>query len=181
MFVATERWIDLATDATRETMRDARCVRNSCVEAACIAVGVAQEFGYLCEPVPVAVRVVSATRKEMIVLPGADSRRRDRGRPVFAGHLVVSYPGAGTVVDLTADQFHAPERGIWVPEHLVLPVEREDLVAGFAVELPGGTAIEYREMEGDVSWRSLPAWRESSALLVAVAVRRLRASLAAAR
>ena len=172
MFVASSDWIDRSTETIYQAMRDAQCGRNSCVEAACIAVGVAQAFGYLCEPVPVAVCVRAGD--QATVLPGPDSRRRDG----FAGHLVVHYPGADTVVDLTADQFHAPRRGIWVPEPLIMPVSRDGLARGFGAELPTGTLIEYREMVDDVSWRSLPAWTESSNILIAVIVRRLRALLA---
>ncbi len=39
MFVASQRWIDLASVVTYRTMRDARCKLNACVEAGCIAYG----------------------------------------------------------------------------------------------------------------------------------------------
>lgn len=153
-------------------MRDGGCVRNACVEAACIAVGVAQAFGFLCEPIPVAVQVIAGG--EATILPGDGSRRR----PGFAGHLLVHYPGADTAVDLTADQFHAPDRGLLVPEPLVLPVPRDAFVGGIGFTLPTGTRMTYRELVDDVSWRALPAWHESSALTVAAIVRRMRAELA---
>ncbi len=134
----------------------------------------AQRYGYLCEPVPVAVRVIG--ERAETILPGPYSRRRDG----FAGHLVVAYPGADTVVDLTSDQFNAPERGLHVPAPLILPVSREDLTGGIEVTLPpAGTRIYYRELVDDVSWRALPAWTESSDLVIEIAKRRLDAVLAA--
>ncbi len=171
MIVAPHRWIDLATTATYQAMRDGRCVRNACIEAGCIAVGVAQNHSYLCEPVPAAVCVSAG--KEATVLPGVESRRRDG----FAGHLVVFYPGADIMVDLTADQFDAPARGLHVPGPLVVSISRDDLAAGMQVHLPTGTTVQYREMVGDVSWRALPAWYESSRLTIGHATRLLHAMI----
>ncbi len=167
MLVAPATWIDLAAATTYRTMRDAQCKLNSCIEAGCIAVGLAQSYGYLCEPVPVAVRVLHGNAAT--VLPGPTSRRRDG----FAGHLVVHYPGADMLVDLTADQFHSPERGLLVPAPLLMPVTRDALAAGIEVTLPAGTQIAYQEMADDVSWRALPAWRDSSGVTIAAARRRL--------
>lgn len=87
------------------------------------------------------------------------------------------FPGVDNVVDLTSDQFHAPSRGLHVPAPLVFPVGRDDLADGFGVTLPGGTHISYQEMQGDLSWRSLPAWTGSSAFTISLAVRDLRAEL----
>lgn len=174
MFVASPRWIDQASAVTYRTMRTALCKLNSCVEAGCIAVGLAERYGYLCEPVAVAVRVTSPSGREVTYLPGPDSRRQGG----FAGHLVVTYPGVEAVVDLTADQFHAPRRGLVVPAPLVIPVGRDDLNPGVEVTLPGGTRIEYRELVDDVSWKALPAWTESSEMVIELAKRRLDAVLA---
>lgn len=172
VFVADHRWINLSADVIARTMRDQRCTINSCVEAACIAVGVAEAFGYLCEPVPVAVQVLAGD--QAIILPGPGSRHR----PGFAGHLVVDYPGADRIVDHTAGQFHRPDRALYVPPILVLPIPRSRLTPGVMFELPSGATMTMREMDGDVSWKAEEAWYESSALTIGVAVRRLRAALA---
>ena len=157
MFAPDDEWIARFADAVYGTMRRGRCALNACVEAACIAVGVAREFGYLCEPVPVAVRVYAG--REMTVLPGPGPLARRRAG--FGGHMVVHFPGANVLVDLTADQFHAPHRGLRVPAPLCLPVGREQLAEGIAVGLPHGeTTVTYQEMVDDVSWRALPAWTE---------------------
>lgn len=92
---------------------------------------------------------------------------------------MLHFPAVDVFVDLTADQFHNPRRGLLVPEPLCGPVTREQLAAGIAVDLPTGTTIRYREMVGDVSWRALPAWYEPSTLTTAIAVRNLRATLGA--
>ncbi len=176
MFVAPPQWIDRASFVTYQTMRDARCKLNSCVEAGCIAVGLAERYGYLCEPVPVAVRVTSANGRVMTYLPGPASRRRGG----FAGHLVVTYPGTPVIADLTADQFHRPEAGLVVPAPLIIPADRGHLVPGFEIRLPGGVRMQYRELVDDVSWRALPAWTESSDLVIDVAKQRLDVVLAAA-
>ncbi len=177
MFVASRRWIDLAAAATHRTIRASAFRLNCCIEAACIAVGLAETFGFLCEPVPVAVRVLSASHKQVTMLPGPGAGRRTGG---FAGHLLVSYPGAGVVVDLTSDQFHTRKRGLLVPAPLVMTFDRDRLAGGVEVTLPSGTKIAYREMVGDVSWRALPAWTESSAIPIAIARRHLDAALAPA-
>lgn len=171
MFVADPDWVDAFADAVHATMRRVGCNLNSCVEAGCIAVGVARTFGYVCQPVP--VRVIVQAGKQATVLPGAEFRRQGG----FAGHLVVHFPGVDNVVDLTSDQFHAPHRGLYVPAPLVFPVGREDLTAGFGVALPSGTHISYQEMLGDVSWQTLPAWTGSSAFTINLAVRELRSEL----
>ncbi len=177
MFVASRRWIDLAAVATHRTIRASAFRLNCCIEAACIAVGLAETYGYLCEPVPVAVRVLSTRRKQATVLPRPGVDRRTGN---YNGHMLMSYPGAGVVVDLTSDQFHTPERGLRVPAPLVMTLDRDRLASGVEVTLPSGTKIAYLEMAGDVSWRALPAWTESSAIPITVARRHLDAALAPA-
>jgi hypothetical protein len=173
MLIPDPLWIDAFTDVVHDTMRRCKSPANCCVEAACVGVGVAKAFGYLVEPVPVSVQVVAG--RHATILPGPDGRRRSG----FDGHLVLYFATAGILADPTADQFHAPKRGLHVPPTLTAPVPRDVLVAGVAAELPGGTTIIYREMVGDVSWRSLPAWAEPSALTTLIATRELREALSA--
>jgi len=170
MFTPDVQWIEAFAEAIRNTMHRCGAAPNSCIEAACVGVGVAREFGFLVEPVPVAVHVLAGG--QATVLPSPDgSSKRDSG---FAGHLILHFPGAGMMVDLTADQFHNPKRGLLVPGPMVGPVTREQLTTGFGADLPGGTKIGYRELVGDVSWRVLPAWAEPSTLMTQMAVRELR-------
>lgn len=175
MFVAPDMWIDLASDQTYQAMRSFGCKLNSCIEAACIADGLAQRYGYLCEPIPVAIRVIG--KRASVMLPGPDSRK-GRG---FAGHLIVYYPGADRVVDLTSDQFSLPEWDLLVPAPLGMPVTRDSLVNGVVVTVSSGLRIVYRELVNDVSWRSLPAWTESSDEVIEVAKTRLDAALTKSR
>lgn len=169
MFVPTERWPSAFTAAVRIVMRRAQCQPNACIESAGIGVGVAQRFGYLAEPVPVAVQVQAGNYA--VVLPGPPGT--PASREGFAGHVVLHFAG-DTVIDLTADQFHRPDLGILVPGPITLPgCPREQLTEGVGFELPTGVAMTYRELVGNVAWRALPAWAESSALMTHLAVAEL--------
>lgn len=160
MFAPTERWLSAFTDATRIVMRRWGCPPNACIEAACIGVGVARRFGYVATPVPVAVRV--QVQNTAILVPGPPGTRPSRDG--FAGHLVLHFAG-DVVVDLTADQFHRPDWGILVPGPITVPgCAREHLAGGVEFELPTGAAVAWQEMVGNVAWRSLPAWTQSSAV-----------------
>lgn len=174
MFTPDRQWVEAFAEAVHDTMRRCGSPTNCCVEAACVGTGVAREFGYLVEAVPVAV-VVRAGRQATI-LPGPDGAGKRRSG--FAGHLILHFPTAGLLVDATADQFHDPARGLHVPDPLTADVDRRDLAYGFVGALPTGTTIRYREMVGDVSWRALQAWAEPSTLAVRLAVRDLRQRLA---
>lgn len=160
------------TRVVAETMRDAGCTDNSCVEAACIGVGVAHAFGFVAEPVPVAVRAVAGNTA--IVLPGPNREGRRRG---FDAHLILHFAG-NAFVDLTARQFNRPDRGLLVPGPIVVyDAPRDRLAAWATVPLRTGTTVSYRELDDDVTWRMLPAWTESSALTIRVATRNLRTAL----
>jgi hypothetical protein len=169
MFAPSNRWISAFVAATQEVMRRCECSLNSCVEAGCIGVGVARHFGYIATPVPVAVLVQAGG--EATILPGPPGSRT--GRSGFDGHLLLHFAG-DTVVDLTAGQFHAPARGLYVPGPITLPgCTRELLTGGVAVELPGGTTVAYQEMVGNLEWRHLPAWTGSSAITIRLTVAEL--------
>lgn len=143
---------------------------NSCLEACRVGVDVAREFGHLAEPVPVAVRVEAG--KQQTVVPGPP------GTPVrlrgYAGHLILYFPTAGTMADLTADQFHDPRRGLLVRGPVVAPMARHRLTEGFDAVLSSGTVIGYRERAEDASWRTMPAWAQPSTLVTLLAVKTLR-------
>lgn len=175
MFAPPDAWLDAFTTTVNATLRRCGAVRNCCVEACCVGVGVAREWGYLAEPLPVAVQVRNMQRRQATVIPGPDgtSRRRDG----FAGHLVLYFPAAQALVDPTADQFHDPARGLLVPEPVWLHVTRDDLATGLVGELPGGTTLGYQLLPDDVSWRALEAWTGSSAVTTGLAIRALRDAL----
>lgn len=173
MFTPDLMWIEAFTAVVHDTLRGCGCTINCCVEAACVGVGVARAFGYLVEPVPVAVQVYAGN--EVTILPGPDGH--GKRREGFDGHLVLYFPTVGIVSDITADQFHDPKRGLHVPEPLTGDIPRDRLIAGIAAELPGGTTIAYRELVGDVSWRALPAWADPSPLTTHIAIRNLREAL----
>lgn len=162
MFAPTESWLAAFTAAVRIVMRRAQCRLNSCVEAACIGVGVARRFGYIATPVPVAASV--QVGNYAVVLPGPPGT--PPSREGFAGHLVLHFAG-DTVIDLTADQFHRPDLGILVPGPITLPgCSREQLTCGVGFKLPTGVEMTYQELVGDVAWRALPAWTGSSDLTI---------------
>lgn len=175
MFAPTERWLSTFVDSTREVMRRVLCRVNSCVEAGCIGVGVAREFGYIAVPVPVAALVQAGN--EATILPGpADSWDRRGGGGGFRGHLLLHFAG-DTLVDLTADQFHAPARGIYLPDPIVVPCCPRELLAGGVAFEVGGTTVTYREMVGNLEWQALPAWTGSSAVPIRLVVAEMRRRL----
>lgn len=175
MFAPTKHWLSAFLSSTRNVMRQCKRPLNSCIEAACIGVGVARAFGYVATPVPVAVRVQGAG-KAALVLPGPPGHRRTDFRG-FEGHLLLHFAG-DTLTDLTADQFHRPTLGLYVPGGITVPgVTREHLAGGIEFDLPTGTSVAYWEMPGNVEWRSLPAWTESSDLPIRLTVAELRRRL----
>lgn len=180
VFAPDQRWISAFANVVREVMDRCGCTPNSCVEAACIGAGVSKAHGYLVEPVPVAVQVLAGN--QATVLPGPAGRRGNSQRSGFDGHLILHFPAARVMVDLTADQFNSPRRGLLVPGPIIGPIAREQLAGQWAVAaLPTGTEVRYREMIGNVAWRALPAWRESSELVIGIADRALRAQLSGAK
>lgn len=170
MFSPTKDWLDVFVSATREVMRRCECTLNACVEAGCIGVGVARHFGFVATPVPVAVRVQAGN--EATILPGPPGTRT--GRSGFDGHLLLHFAG-DHVIDLTADQFHTPARGLHVPGPITLPgCTREMLADSVAFTLPTGTSVAYQEMAGNLEWRYMPAWTQSSAITIRLVVAEMR-------
>lgn len=169
----TADWIELFGDTVHATMRRAGCARNACLEAACVAVGVARLFGYRCEPVPVDVLVVAG--RQATIVGGRGPRLDGDGK--YNGHLVVHFPGADEMLDLTSDQFHDPGRGLHVPAPISTTVPRAELALGIRLDLPDpATSITYQETD-DGTWRTLPGWAEPSPELTLLAVRAMLAAV----
>lgn len=178
MFAPDERWLRAFDHVVPAALRRFGCPPNSCVEAGCIGVGVSQAFGFVVEPIPVAVHVTNGC--EATVLPAPPELRTSRRRrDGFEGHLVLFFPGASVMSDLTAVQFNDPRRGLLVPGPVTGKVDRTALAGeGIVADMENGTVIHYQEMVGNVAWRALPAWRESSAMSITVVARELREYLA---
>lgn len=168
MFVPSERWLSAFVAATRTVLRRSESPVNSCIEAGRIGVGVAQTFGYAATPVPVAIQATSPDRRFVLVAPG-DAPARGR----FAGHLVLHFAG-DILIDLTADQFHQPADGLFVPGPITVPgCSRPFLAEGVAFDLPSGTTMTYRELEGDGSWQGTRAWTGPAELQIHLTIAEL--------
>lgn len=173
-----------------------------CVATTRLGIETLARFGIAAEPLPVNVRVLNAAAAQWCAdgMPGGDEEMQRRGGwmlggagmrdgaayrpttrpivgPAWNGHLVVLVPDRGVMLDLDARQFCRPERGIVVPDALLMPWHPEGQVA----TAPNGLVMTYEPRRDpltgafDHSYTDAPDWLRRHDDLVRALESRIRA------
>lgn len=165
--------------------------QNSCITATAVGVAALTRLGVSCRPLPCAAWAGNAAALPAFIerrpLPldgwsvGIDpdapaSAVPDRGASYtepyrrgpsgWNGHLVIA--GDSWVLDLTAAQFHRPQRGIVVPGPVL--IDPADPTKSVAAPLPDGGALILLPRPELARWRRSPAWRDDDVPAVAADV-----------
>lgn len=151
--------------------------RGRCIEGTRLATAVLRHLGV--DAAALACDVVAANRAGVALLaegvpatewpphawsigvlcdiPRSGANRQEPGRRRgFAGHVVAC--GDGWFCDLTAQQFHRPERGLVVDAALAGPYD--PAVARVSHDLPRGAVLVWKWRPEVRSYRTTPAWRQ---------------------
>lgn len=142
---------------------------RSCVETTRVAVYVAAYFGVTLEPHAVAVSV--HTPDNWAALDGSGTMP-DVGWSVgthgdgtidgllWHGHLIALAEQRRILLDISADQFSRPAKGLLVPGPVTMPLgPDDDLGAGIAAHANDGGFVYYVQSSGNEAWRNFPAWQ----------------------
>lgn len=79
------------------------------------------------------------------------------GPGMWAGHLVISLPHMGAVLDLNLGQMNRPTKAIEVPSAALFPFTPPRVV----YDLPHGCELAI-QVSADTSWRGAPDWFDES-------------------
>lgn len=167
--------------------------KGRCIEAVRIVTAILPRMGVPCRPLACDVRAAGSLALDLLARRVPPARWPDQARIVevecdaevsgasfqepnrrkgFGGHLVVV--GDDWFLDVTAPQFHRPDRGIHVPGALSGPYDPAD--DGVEHSLDEGGLIRWLWRPEVARWRRTPAWRQDiphhSAETLSAAIRR---------
>lgn len=143
---------------------------DCCIAAARLAVDLFQEYGVHVAPIVCTVTGFNAPAARALVegrppeaepdaqIVDIDTREDDPEK--FAGHvaLVGKMAGKDIFLDLSAPQFHRPDKGILVERPVLLHLRPTRAAWEVTIGLSEGGLLRYRSHVND-SWRKAPAWR----------------------
>lgn len=149
--------------------------KGRCVEATRIVVAIMRRLGHQAGPLACDVIVANRAAVEMMarrvpltkwrpgawsvgavcdITPSAPILQEPGRLKGFGGHLVVA--GAGWFSDMTAEQYHRPDRGIVLSTAIMAPLTPKST----EIDLPRGGRLMYTWRPEVRSYRTVPAWRQ---------------------
>lgn len=167
--------------------------RGSCVQATRVGIEALNYFGVKAKPLTVMMICGNNAWAEWMKLDtfgseqmpdeawsvGIDPVLRP-GERGFPGHLVIEVDGQ--LLDLDAGFYSRPDRGIHIPETVLVPLSTDPTVLGngnlAGIDLDDGGVILYGQHHGAPDFRTSGAWRDTAKWAGPV-IRRMRDRLEA--
>ncbi len=179
-------WCQLATQVRGATLTEYNV--PSCVETVRVGIEVGRYFGYTITPQPVTLMIATREWDEFVAEHGYVPEARqygwslgthggniDSGGNAWGGHLAGLAPG-GVYLDLSADQFDRPAKGLRVTGPMCAAgIDLEQLARGIVLESPDGTVIYRATATDDQAWRRFPAWTKRASVIRRCAGQAIRA------